>query len=100
MEQRTIDITQEQMKQAATAGVQLLNTQGAVNVPSPMAISGVMGVLNSMLTAIANGEVILLNVPTQQAKPEGNGEATPPEGDGDKKPDLKPVEDTGKQAEK
>ena len=92
MDQRTVDITQEQMKQAASAGVQLLNTQGAVNVPSPMAITGVMGVLNSMLTAIANGEVILLNVPKQKVE-------TPPEGDGEKKPDLKPVE-TGKQAEK
>ena len=97
MELKTIDISQEQMKQAASAGVQLLNMPGAVNVPSPMAISGVMGVLNSMLTAIANGEVILLNVPKKQT--EGDGEKTPPEGDGEKKPDLKPV-DTGKQAEK
>lgn len=94
-QQQTVDITQEQMKLAATAGVQLLNTQGAVNVPSTMAITGVMGVLNSMLTAIANGQVILLNVPVKQ---EGDGK-TPPEGDGEKKPDLKPV-DTGKQAEK
>jgi hypothetical protein len=95
MDQRKIDITQEQMKQAAIAGVQLLNTQGAVTVPSPMAISGVMGVLNSMLTAIANGEVILLNVPVKQ--PEGE---PPPEGEGDglQKPQLKPVK--GKQAEK
>lgn len=94
MDQRTIDITQEQMKQAASAGVQLLQTPGAVNVPSPMAISGVMGVLNSMLTAIANGQVILLNVPTEKV---GESE-TPPGGEGDKKPQLKPVE--GKQAEK
>lgn len=96
MNQNTVDITQEQMKQAASAGVQLLQTPGAVNVPSTMAITGVMGVLNSMLTAIANGQVILLNVPAKQ--PEGDGK-TPPEGDGEKKPDLKPV-DTGKQAEK
>jgi hypothetical protein len=91
MEQRKVDITQEQMKQAAIAGVQLLNTQGAVTVPSPMAISGVMAILNSMLTAIANGEVILMNVPPV-ITPEGDG-------DGKKKSDLKPVE-TGKQAEK
>lgn len=90
----TVDITQAQMKQAATAGVQLLNTPGAVNVPSPMAITGVMGVLNSMLTAIANGEVILMNL-TPVKTPEGDGDG---DGDGEKKPDLKSVE--GKQAEK
>jgi len=84
------------MKNAAAAGVQLLNMPGAVNVPSTMAITGVVGILNSMLTAIMNGEVILLNVPKKQ--PEGDGK-TPPEGDGEKKADLKPV-DTGKQAEK
>jgi hypothetical protein len=98
MEQRKVDITQEQMKQAATAGVQLLNTPGAVNVPSPMAISGVMGVLNSMLTAIANGEVILMNVAPMKV-PEGGGK-TPPDGNGEKKPDLKKPVETGKQAEK
>lgn len=97
MELKTVDISQEQMKQAASAGVQLLNMPGAVNVPSQMAITGVVGVLNSMLNAIMNGEVILLNVPKKQ--PEGEGEKTPPEGEGEKKPDLKPV-DTGKQAEK
>lgn len=91
----TVDITQAQMQQAATAGVQLLNTQGAVNVPSPMAISGVMGVLNSMLTAIANGEVVLMNAAPMKV-PEGDGDG---DGDGKKKSDLKPVE-TGKQAEK
>lgn len=91
----TIDITQEQMKQAAQAGVQLLNTPGSVNVPSPMAISGVMGVLNSMLTAIANGEVVLMNVAPVKT-PEGGGDG---DGNGEKKPDLKPV-GTGKQAEK
>ncbi len=100
MEQQTIDITQDQMKQAASAGVQLLQTPGAVNVPSTMAITGVIGVLNSMLTAIANGQVLLLNAPVKQ--PEGDGK-TPPEGNGEKKPDLKPdlkPVDTGKQAEK
>jgi hypothetical protein len=97
MDKKTVDITQEQMKQAATAGVQLLNTQGAVNVPSPMAITGVMGVLNSMLTAIANGEVVLMNVSPMKV-PEGDGK-TPPDGNGEKKPDLKTV-DTGKQVEK
>lgn len=97
MELKTIDISQEQMKQAASAGVQLLNMPGAVNIPSPMAITGVVGVLNSMLTAIANGEVILLNVPKKQ--PEGGETPSDKEDDGEKKPDLKPV-DTGKQAEK
>ncbi len=96
MEQKTVDISQIQMQQAAAAGAQLLQTPGAVNVPSPMAITGIVGTLNSMLTAIANGQVIIVNVPTQKAE----GDETPPGGDGDgeKKPDLKSVE--GKQAEK
>lgn len=91
MNQR-VNISQDQMKQAAAAGVQLLNTPGAVNVPGPMSISGITGTLNAMLTAIMNGEVMIVNIPQT---PEGD--KTPPDGDGEKKPDLKPVE--GKKAE-
>lgn len=92
---RMMNLNLDQMKQAAAAGVTLLNTPGAVNVPSPMAITGIISVLNSLLTAVVNGEVLIVNVPK---KKEGDGD-TPPEGDGEKKADLKPVE-TGKQAEK
>lgn len=95
MNKQTVDISQEQMKQAAAVGVQLLNTPGAVNVPSQMAITGMVGVLNSMLSAIMNGEVILLNVPAKQ--PEGDGK-TPPDSGGEKKPDITPIE-SGKKAE-
>ncbi|MCK5644825.1 MAG: hypothetical protein KAJ19_28760 [Gammaproteobacteria bacterium] len=95
--QPKVDITQAQMQQAATAGVQLLNTPGAVNVPSTMAMTGAIAVLSSMLTAIANREVVLMNV-NPVKMPEGDGD-TPPAGNGEKKPDPKPV-DAGKQAEK
>lgn len=93
---RTVDISQEQMRQAATAGVQLLNTPGAVNVPGPMAVTDSMKILNRMLSAIANGEVAVVNITVKQEKEDGK---TPPDNDEAKKLDLKSV-DTGKQAEK
>lgn len=95
MEPRQIMLSNEQMQQAANAGVTLLNTPGVVAVPGPMAVSGIVGTLNSLLMAIASGEAVVMNVPIEQKE----NDKTPPEGDGDKKPDLKPV-DTGKQAEK
>jgi len=72
MEQQKIDLNPQQVQQAATAGVQLLQTPGAVSVPSPMACSGVMKTLLQLLMAIANQEVMVLNVPPQLA------EAPPP----------------------
>jgi hypothetical protein len=95
VDQQTINLSHEQTQKAAAAGAQLLQTQGAVNVPGPMAVSGIIGALNSLLTAIASGQVLVVNAPTKKAE----GSETPPEGDGEKKPDLKTV-DTGKQAEK
>ena len=65
MEQPRIDLNPQQVQQAANAGVQLLNTPGAVNVPSPMACSGVMQTLLQLLMAIANREVMVVNVPVQ-----------------------------------
>jgi hypothetical protein len=96
MAQPKVDLNPSQVQQAAAAGVQLLNTPGAVNVSGPMAVSGIVGVLNSLLTAIANQEVMVVNFPTAPAI-----EKIPPEGNGEKKPDLKPKPvETGKQAEK
>jgi len=65
MEQPRIDLHPQQVQQAANAGVQLLNTPGAVNVPSPMACSGVMKTLLQLLMAIANQEVMVVNVPVK-----------------------------------
>ena len=65
MEQPQVDLNPQQIQQAAVAGVTLLNTPGAVNVPSPMACSGVMKTLLQLLMAIANQQVMIVNVPVQ-----------------------------------
>lgn len=67
MEQPRIDLNQEQIQMAAQAGVTLLNTPGAVNVPSPMAVSGAVRVLMQLLMAIANNEVLVVNTPVKLA---------------------------------
>lgn len=67
MEQQRVDLNPQQVQMAASAGVQLLNTPGAVNVPSPMAVSGAVRVLMQLLMAIANQEVMVVNVPPQLA---------------------------------
>lgn len=87
MEQKLINLSHEQTQQAAAAGVQLLQTPGAVSIPSPMAISGVVSTLNALLTAIASGQVVVVNAPTKK------------EDDGEKKSGITPIEG-GKQAEK
>ena len=71
MEQQKIDLNPQQIQMAANAGITLLNTQGAVNVPGPMAVSGVIRTLNALLLAIVNQEVMIVNVPPQlqQAPP-------------------------------
>ena len=76
MEQPKVDFTPQQIQQAALAGVTLLNTPGAVNVPSPMACSGVMKTLLQLLMAIANQEVMIVNIPVKMA--EAPPPATPP----------------------
>lgn len=63
MEQERIDLNPQQIQIAASAGVTLLNTPGAVNVPSPMAVSGAVRVLMQLLMAIANQEVMVVNMP-------------------------------------
>jgi len=60
-----IDLNTQQIFAAANAGMTLLNTPGAVNVPGPMAVSGVTGTLYALLSAIVNREVMIVNVPPQ-----------------------------------
>ena len=81
MEQPRIDLNQEQIKMAAQAGVTLLNTPGAVNVPSPMAVSGAVRTLMQLLMAIANNEVLVVNTPVKLAdapKPKEESPKDPP----------------------
>lgn len=65
MEQLQVDLNPQQVQMAANAGITLLNTPGAVSVPSPMAVSGVVRVLMQLLMAIANQEVMVVNYPPQ-----------------------------------
>lgn len=58
-EVKKIEIGPEQVVKAASAGLTLLSTPGAVNVPGPMAISGDIQLLNAVLTAIVQGQVVL-----------------------------------------
>jgi hypothetical protein len=68
MEQPKIDFSPQQIQIAASAGLQLLSTQGAVNVPGPMAVSGVIKTLAQLLTAIVNQEVMIVNIPVKLAE--------------------------------
>lgn len=63
MEQPKIDLNPQQIQIAANAGVALLNTPGAVKVDGPMAVSGVVKTLAQLLLAIANQEVMVINIP-------------------------------------
>ena len=65
MEQPKMDLTPQQIQMAANAGITLLNTPGAVNVPGPMAVSGIVRTLNAFLLAIVNQEVMVVMVPPQ-----------------------------------
>jgi len=58
-EEKKIEIGPDQVIRAATAGLQLLNTPGAVNVPGPMAISGDIQLLNAVLNSIVQRQVVL-----------------------------------------
>ncbi len=84
-QQNQINLSQENIQQAAAAGLQLLQTPGAVNVPGPMSITGVMQILHGLLTAIVNKQVIVLN-------PQPLEDKTPPPQDDEKKPELKKIE--------
>ena len=84
-QKQQINLEQPQILRAANAGLQLLNTPGAVNVPSPMAITGDIQILNALLQAIVSQQVVLTNPPKAPAVP------TPPDGDGEKIPVLKQV---------
>lgn len=86
------EVTPVQVQMAAAAGVKLLQVDD-LPVPLATAKSGALGVLEGILTALANGEVVLANPePVENIgvgagappiapveTPEGNGEATPEE---------------------
>lgn len=82
---KEINFEPQQILLAANAGLTLLQTPGAIKVDGPMAISGDLGILNNLLAAIVQRQLVIVNantIPDEDASPEG---------DGAPKPDLKPV---------
>jgi hypothetical protein len=73
------EVTAVQVQMAAAAGVTLLQVDDLA-VPLKIAKSGALGVLEGMLQAIANGEVVLGPPPQENI------------GGGDPKPAMAPVE--------
>ncbi len=67
-----IDLTPQQVRNAAQAGVTLLNTPGAVNVPSTMSITGVTQVLHAVLLGIAEGRLMVIDL--SKKEPEASAE--------------------------
>lgn len=72
---QTVDLSQQQIQQAAQAGVTLLNTPGAVNVPSTMSITGVTQVLHAFLLGIAEGRLAVIDLTKKAAEPNKEVEA-------------------------
>lgn len=77
-----MNATPQQIRAAAAAGVELLSNKD-LPVPLGIAIGGQLSVLHSMLNAVANGELVLVNPPEQQAVPSKE--------DGEQKPNLKEI---------
>ncbi len=82
--QQKMNLELPQILQAARAGLTLLNTPGAVSVPSQMAITGDVQILNALLTAIVQQQVMVVNAPPLPVQPEDAG-------DDELKPELKAV---------
>jgi hypothetical protein len=59
------EVSAQQVQMAAAAGVKLLQVED-LPVPLSVAKSGALGVLDGMLQAIANGEVILAQPPVPE----------------------------------
>ena len=77
------EVTAVQVQMAAAAGVKLLQVD---DLPVPLAVakSGALGVLESMLQALANGDIVLGPPPQVPELPKSLGAGAPedpPEGD-------------------
>lgn len=68
------NISPEQIRAAASAGVELLNTPGAVSVPSTMALTDNVKILHLLLSNLANGSIVVGN-PSDLGKPEAKPKA-------------------------
>lgn len=79
------EVTPVQIQMAAAAGVKLLQVDD-LPVPLVVAKTGALGILEGMLTALANGEVVLqqptpaVEVPTPGQGEPSTSDEDPPEG--------------------
>ena len=83
------EVTAVQIQMAAAAGVKLLQVDD-LPVPLVVAKTGALGVLEGMLQALANGEVVLAQAPVAAAPPPGEPAPTP---DVDPPEGVTPIED-------
>lgn len=72
------EVTPVQIQMAAAAGVKLLQVDD-LPVPLVVAKTGALGILEGMLQALANGEVVLSQPPAATAPPPGDPAPTPTE---------------------
>lgn len=74
-----MNATPQQIANAAAAGVELLSLK-TLDVPLGLAIGGQLSMLHSMLSAVASGELVMVNAPPpeQQKVPAGDGDGDPP----------------------
>ena len=73
-----MNATPQQIANAAAAGVELLSLKN-LDVPLGLAIGGQLSMLHSMLSAVASGELVMVNAPPPEQKvPAGGGDGDPP----------------------
>jgi len=64
--------TPQQIRESAAAGVELLSNKD-LPVPLGITLGGQLGILQAMLTAIAKGDLIVVNSPTPEQMGETQG---------------------------
>ena len=74
------EVSAVQIQMAASAGVKLLQVDD-LPVPLVLAKSGALGILEGMLQAIANGEVVLGPPPAETPEKKAGSDGEPPKAD-------------------
>ncbi len=74
------EVTGVQVQMAAAAGVKLLSVDD-LPVPLSVAKSGALGILDGVLQALANGDVVLTPPPPPQKEAGSGKKDKPPKGD-------------------
>lgn len=88
------EVTPVQVQMAAAAGVKLLQVDD-LPVPLIVAKTGALGILEGMLQALANGELVLTQPQAAPPLPEGLGTGAPAKGDEDAPEGVTPIKGKG-----